>query len=423
MKLRTWTASIAALVLSAAPVFAVESNVQWSDSLVTPASCDDSCCDPGCECGDPCDCGCEVGPSGLFSGIGSGCLENFTLAGLLGLDDSCIEIGGWTQMGYHDSLEPLATAFGDQLSFNDVPGRLNAQQQWFYMGKTADGSEGFDWGFRGDFLYGTDAHATQSYGNAPKPLYDNAASFDHGIYGWAIPQAYGEIAINDMAIKVGHFFTPAGYEVVNATGNFFYSHTLTHYNSEPFTHTGVLTTYTGFEGMTLYNGWTLGWDTGFTNVNSGSNYIGGFGFDVTDDVTFTYITSYGNLGARDGGNDDSYAHSIVLNVGLTDKLSYIAESDYLRFNNPGGVGPTGAPAVEDDLSLVNYLIYAYNDVVGLGARGEWWKDEGQSHYEVTSGVNIKLLGNLVIRPEVRKDWVPATGFDQDMTACDMILTY
>jgi hypothetical protein len=420
VKLRTWTASIAALVLSTAPVFAVESTTQWSDSLVTPASCDSGCCDPGCcdpvECGDPCDCGCGVGGGGLFSGIGGGCLENFTLAGALGLDDSVIEIGGWTQMGYSDQLEPLSTVRGDGFSFLDTPKDFLLNQQWFYVGKVADGSDGLDFGFRGDFTYGTDAQQTQAFGN-PGNEWDNG--WDHGVYGWAIPQAYGEIAVGDFSAKVGHFFTPLGYEVVPATGNFFYSHALTMFNSEPFTHTGVLTTYTGFEGLTVYTGWSAGWDTGFASANSGSNLISGFTAELGDSVTFTYLNTYGNFGLRSGSpnSDDDYSHSIVMNAGLTDKLSYIFQTDYLRIDNDA------AGVNDDDVGINQYLIYQYNDIVGLGTRMEWWKNDGVSNYELTSGVNVKLLDNLIMRPEVRKDWVPATGFDEGMCACDVILTY
>ena len=108
MKLRTWTASVAALVLSTAPVFAVESTRQWADSLVMPVSCDNNCCDP-VDCGDPC-CGSGVfGSGGLFSGIGNGAVENFSLGALLGLDScSWLEVGGFTQMGYHDQIEPIS---------------------------------------------------------------------------------------------------------------------------------------------------------------------------------------------------------------------------------------------------------------------------------------------------------------------------
>ena len=45
---------------------------------------------------------------------------------------------------------------------------------------------------------------------------------------------------NDWKIKLGHFYTPIGYEVVPANGNFFYTHAYTMQYGEPFTHTGVL---------------------------------------------------------------------------------------------------------------------------------------------------------------------------------------
>ncbi len=429
VKLKTWTAGLAALVLSSAPVFAVE-GTRISDSFLTPASCDD-CCDPGC-C-DPVGCGCGVGAGGLFSGIGGGYVEGFSLASALGLQNSWLEIGGFTQMGYHDQIEPISPQAGppvtpvrtrgDGLSFLDTPGDFLLNQQWFFIGKTADGSNGLDFGFRADAVYGTQARQTQSFGN-PGAQWDNAAAFDHGVYGWAIPQLYAEIAVGDFAAKVGHFFTPLGYEVIPATGNFFYSHALTMFNSEPFTHSGVLTTYTGFEGITLYTGWSAGWDTGFTNANSGSNLISGFSAELLDSVTFTYLNTYGNFGRRSvnqnlalPNSDDDYSHSIVINAGLTDKLSYIFQTDYLRIDNEA------AGYEEEDLGINQYLIYQYNDIVGLGTRMEWWKNDGVSNYALTSGVNVKLLGNLIMRPELRKDWVPATGFDEDMVGCDMILTY
>ena len=66
------------------------------------------------------------------------------------------------------------------------------------------------------------------------------SSLDHGPYGWAMPQAYFEVAYGNWSVKAGHFYTIVGYEVIPATGNFFYSHSLTMFNTEPFTHTGVL---------------------------------------------------------------------------------------------------------------------------------------------------------------------------------------
>jgi len=425
MNLKFWTAGIAVLTLAAAPALAQDLS-QWSyDQQVTPVGCDsccgDDCCDDSCCgddcCGDACGCGCGVAGGGLLSGIGGGAVEGFTLAGALGIDS--IDVGGWTQFGYHDSQTPLSAAYGDSSAFNDVPKDVNLQQQWFYIGKEADGSNGLGLGFRADFIYGTDAQKTQAFGN-PGAGAPNAgtfdAGFDHGIYGWAIPQLYGEVAMGDFSVKIGHFFTLVGYEVVGAPDNFFYSHSLTMFNSEPFTHTGVLSTYSGFEGMTLYGGWTLGWDTGFDNTNQGNSWLGGFSASLSDDVTLTYINTYGNFGAIGATphNDDDYSHSIVADVALTDSVNYVFQTDYKRVKNTGG---------DEDLGINQYLFYSYNDIVSFGSRMEWWRDDQTSHYEYTSGVNVKLLDNLVLRPEFRKDWVPATNFDQNMWACDMILTY
>ncbi len=50
-------------------------------------------------------------------------------------------------------------------------------------------------------------------------------------------------ATTTCGLKVGHFYTIIGYEVVTAPDNFFYTHAYTMQYGEPFTHTGVLATY------------------------------------------------------------------------------------------------------------------------------------------------------------------------------------
>ena len=170
----------------------------------------------------------------------------------------------------HGQQRPAVASLQRPLVFDDVPDHMHLGQQWFYLGRTVDGSGGFDLGGRIDVVYGTDAQKTQAFGNPNAGVRGFGtwdASLDHGEYGWAIPQAYGEFAVGDLGVKIGHFFTPIGYEVVPVTGNFFRSHSYTMFNSEPFTHTGVLGTYTGFDAVTLYGGWTLGWDTGFDQLN------------------------------------------------------------------------------------------------------------------------------------------------------------
>jgi hypothetical protein len=449
--MRTWTVGIAVVALSAAQAVAETPTSEWSyDNYVKGVAFASDCCEPECGCNECCEpeCGCNeccepecgccddaccdeccggnncgcgaAAAAGLFTGCGClSCVEGFTLAGAMGLEDSALQIGGWAEGVYMDNNVPLSQAYNDLLSFDDVPDHFHGGQEWIYAGIAANGDNGLGLGFRIDALYGTDAQKTQSFGNPGAGVRNQGtfdASWDNGEYGWAMPQLYGEVAYGDLGVKVGHFFTPIGYEVIPVTGNFFRSHSYTMYNSEPFTHTGALGTWGFSDALTLYGGWTLGWDTGFDQLNGGNNFLGGFGYELAEDVTFTYLNTYGNFGWRDGGDDNSYSHSCVLVVGLTDNLQYIAQSDMIDTSNPG-------VSEYDTIGLNQYLIYNLNDIVGVGGRMEWWKADGVSFYEATGGVNIKLLSNVILRPEYRQDWAPGINLDEESFLCDVIVTF
>jgi len=204
---------------------------------------------------------------------------------------------------------------------------------------------------------------------------------------------------------------------VTAPDNFFYSHSLTMYNSEPFTHTGALATYSVSDSTSVYAGWTMGWDTGFDRFRGGNSFLGGFSTSLSDDVTFTYISTAGDFGVRNNG----YAHSLVFDVAVTDNLNYILQSDLVQTNSPA-TGPFAAPG--EDVGINQYLIYTVSDTVGVGSRVEWWKRDGNSQYAATFGVNVKLMDNLIIRPEVRHDWALTGGNQTETTlGIDAILTF
>jgi hypothetical protein len=343
---------------------------------------------------------------------------------------SDVTYGGWLSMGYYTDNDPLSFSDNDLLSFWDNPNELNFDQEWFYIEKLAK-SDGCNWGcgYRFDLVYGVDAQKTQAFGNSGFPSaqgYDNG--WDNGKYGWALPQAYLQFVKGDLDIKVGHFFTPLGYEVIPKIGNFFYSHSFTMFNSEPFTHTGVLSTYKANECMTYYAGWSAGWDTGFDQYRDGSNFLGGFTRQLNDSVKYTYLCTAGDLGWR----GDGYSHSNVMDFTLSSKWQYVFQSDLLTTDSNSG-------ATNDALSYGanNYLFYTINDCWKWGTRAEWWKsnqvdNRSTSFYEVTTGLNYKASANLLIRPEVKFNWCPAedrieqtTGgeFENTLFGIDAIYTF
>lgn len=370
----------------------------------TPAVAPEGGCDA---CGSCCDSGC------------GGCSHCCDLGDPWSLWDhmhpcgSSVAVGGWWQFGYHDEQNGL---------FNNHPDRFNLHQGWLYVEKEVDtDSYDWDWGGRFDILYGVDAQDTQAFGNDPGN-WDFQNGFDHGIYGWAIPQLYVDVAYGDLKVTMGHFFTLVGYEVVAAPDNFFYSHAFTQYNSEPFTHTGVLATYSASDDVELYGGWTLGWDTGFDQRNAGNNFLGGFSTPVAEDVTLIYILTAGNFGDR---GRDAYGHSIVFDAQLSDNWNYVFQSDLLSIRSTD----------ENNIGINQYLFYTFNDCLAAGARVEWWKanngfDHGgritnvppgtHSYYEATFGLNIKPQANFVLRPEIRHEWTPFADEEETIFGIDLI---
>lgn len=331
-------------------------------------------------------------------------------------NDYGVEIGGWTQFGYTSESTGM---------FNSNPDRVNLHQGWLFAEKVADGSDGVGFGFRADLMYGTDANDTQAFGNNPGN-WDFANGWDRGAgYGWAMPQFYAEIASGDLSVKLGHFFTLVGYEVVPSTGNFFFSHAMTMYNSEPFTHTGALATYKVSDNVEAYGGWTLGWDTGFDQFGSGSSFLGGAKVTLSDSTSVTYINTIGDMGVR----GDGYSHSVVLDVKITEKLNYVFQTDLVSLDTGAGQN--------DEYGVNQYLFYTVNDCFALGSRLEWWNSDagfdhgGQSlpaggshsYQEVTFGANVKPHANVMIRPEWRYDWFPHANYDQHIFGIDAIFTF
>jgi hypothetical protein len=439
--------SLAVLAACVAPAAAQQSiqtafNYNLADEAAAPAEApkeDAPAADSssGCGCEEPA-CGCEEASCGCEPSCGcdSGCCsgDGCCLFGDCCLGDPCTlkdhvapccdhNFGGWIAAGYYSDQTGLSF-FGPLLDFNDQPDQFNFDQVWMYAEKVAEADAcSADWGYRADIAYGVDAPKFQAFGNGDG-TWDN--TFDNGIYGWAIPQAYGEVAFGDWSVKVGHFWTVEGYEVVPATGNFFYSHSLTFFNSEPFTHTGVLGTYSASDDTTIWAGWTLGWDTGFDQFDGGSNWLGGISTKVSDDVTFIYASSAGNFGLRSAGGE-GYSQSVIGIADLSDKTQYVIESDYTTTN-----GFLADPDFDaSDYGVVNYLFYTLNDCNKLGARMEWWKTntvtgESTSFYELTGGINIHPHANVVVRPEIRYDWSPTDfpgDYNRAIFGIDAVVTF
>ncbi len=362
--------------------------------------------------------------------------------------DSGLKIGGWISAGIFanawGSEDPNGIMDNGPIGYRPV-NEFTADQTWLFIDKKADTScRSFDWGFRFDILFGADAPKTRAFRNS-RFGWDNAwISSDDGVYGTAIPQLYAVVAWNKLSVKLGHFFSPIGYERVPVTENFFYSHSYCHQFGEPQTLTGVLVSYEVTDGLNIHAGWTTAWDTAFDNPGNASLFLGGVEMPIGERIRFTWMVSGGDQGERWGLDwGDLYMNSFVVQLAINDRWTYVFQHDLGLVTNAGAQMPNG-----QWYGINQYLFFKINECWSLGGRFEWfhdddglawlagspawaggtlsgwfpylWRGSAPDFYALSLGLNWKPHANLTIRPEIRYDWAngPFTAGSRPFNAGD-----
>jgi len=334
--------------------------------------------------------------------------DPWTLPQPRALAEHDISVGGWLSGGVYGNQ--YGAPDNGPIGLRDLGDSAAADQLWIFAERKTDAQRrDWDWGGRVDYLFGVDAPDTQCFGDR---------TWDYGWnsgrdYGSAIPQLYGEVAHGDFKVKLGHFYTLIGYEVVQATGNFFYSHSYCHTFGEPFTHTGAVAEYALNEKVSAYGGWVNGWDEGWATKNHGSMFLGGLSLKFSEQASLAWYCTAGTLGDGDAyagaPTGDLYMNSLVLNLKLSERWTYVFEHDLgTNFNIDPRDGENN-----QWYGIVNYLTCKLTDRVSYGGRFEWFQDpqgarvvagDRGSYCALTGGLNWKPRANFTLRPEIRYDW-------------------
>ena len=372
---------------------------------------------------------------------------------------------GWINAGIGGN--DWGSPWNGPITFNDRNWQGQMNQLYLVNEKVLDTEDGgMDWGGRVDLLYGTDYVYTTARGldgNLLNQTVPGQPSWGNRYYGLAIPQLYAEAGYNNHAVKVGHFYTIIGYEVVPAVGNFFYTHAYTMQYGEPFTHTGILDTWKANDQMTVYAGITNGWDnysdpinsipianSGYPGANSNAAFLGGVSFKNSDETqALTITTSSGNEPILGGG--PNFASNLVGNRSvistvytneLNDKWTYVFQNDNgWQFNAGSYALPLASGAGQAGTAqwygINQYMFYNISETLVGGMRLEWFRDNngyrvisGQRNFvagvpqgpgnwaggfqgnfwQATWGLNWKPNRNFIVRPEVRYDWYSPDGY-------------
>jgi len=328
-------------------------------------------------------------------------LTGFNINETASLKDLGINVGGWIDAGVAGNPDSPESRTNGPVTFNNRANEFNAHQLYGLIERAVD-AEGSKWdfGFRADVVYGIDAFYTTQANFDDNLITDSSSR----LYKLAFPQAYATVFApigNGITTKIGHFYTIIGNEVVTAPDNFFFSHAYTMQYGEPFTHTGIVSSYPVNKNISLTGGVVSGWDSFFQEP---ANFLGGATFTTDDEKTslaFSMIT--GDVNKNDEHNRTMY--SVVLSHDITDTLHYKLQHDL-------GIEEKSATADSGKWYGVNqYLTYDINDKLGAGVRAEWFRDEdgfrvngNKAHFlAATVGLNYKPISWLTLRPEVRYD--------------------
>ncbi len=354
----------------------------------------------------------SIGMSGAQAAMktpqSNGLLNSFIMPKVF--KDNGIEIGGWMNGGA--TLNPGHSQFGynGPVTFGDRANQAQFNQfNLFLKRDVVNAGKSWDLGFRADFMFGTDAIFTQAYGNPNADVNTGVALTNRGDwdlnilntgrnYGVALPQAFVEIyapIANGLTIKVGHFYTPIGYESVPAPNNFFYSHAYTMQYGEPFTHTGVLTNYNVDKNIAFMSGaitgsGTGGWDGNFNRQMSNWGGIGGVTYTTDDKRSSLNVAGTGShASARNNAFWGMY--SVVAKHMITPKTHLILQHDHgyadnIHFSDGG----------QRQAQWYGINTHLYQDVLhdlSIGVRGEWFRD--RDGFRVSSPGRVSAATNAI----------------------------
>ncbi len=299
----------------------------------------------------------------------------------------------------------------------------------------------YDFGFKVQAMYGTDARFTHFLGELDYIINDRS-QLD-------VVEAWGIVHLpwlfsGGIDVKAGQYVTLEGAEVIDPTGDFLYSHSYIFNFGIPFKHTGVMTVSHVDPMVDIYAGVDTGVNTTFGNHhgdnNTGAAFHGGIGLNFLDgNLTILATTHIGpenpdipaNQALFNPNSALRYLNDLTAIWKVNDALSLVTDLNYIRDDGFKAEG----------YGIAQYAIYTVNDWLKLVGRVEVWRDNNNffvaaypgnfdfvnfehgflntavfapaptTYFEITGGLNIAppipqgtpLLKSITFRPEVRYD--------------------
>jgi hypothetical protein len=362
--------------------------------------------------------------------------------------------------------------------FTDKPNTVLLNQLLLTANKPLDPkATDFDWGFKLQGMYGSDARYTQFLGelNRVNPNDRNQLDVVEANVLFHLPVLFE----GGVDVKAGQYSTPIGYETIDPSTNLFYSHSYIFNFGIPLKHTGILTTSHVNSMLDVYLGVDTGVNTTFGPLgdnNGAVAFLGGVNLTLMDgNLTVLALSHIGPENATRalspaGFNANGYfryLNDIVITYKATTNLTFVTELNWIR-DDFDGIFTAGKPTTANAFGLAQYVSYALSDTLTLNGRAELYRDDNNFFVEsfqangsfvqaeqgftagigtspgktttygaLTAGVTYKppglppVISGLLIRPEIRWDTdlggTKAFNGHQDNSqvtiASDVVLTF
>ncbi len=327
------------------------------DMAAACESCDDGCCSRW-------PCGCLLEDLGEAHSLSDRCF--FSSRG--------IKAGGYVAQSFVWNPYQPNDRFNGPLTWTDRANDYQLNEIYFYAGKAADNEGcGTALGWRVDTLYGTNYRWDTSAGF--ESSWDN-----NQFYGLAVPALYGELAYNDLNIKVGRFISPVGYHTVGQGNNFFSFIPYMYQYGQPFTHTGIWANYKASDDLVIGGGITHGWDN---SDNTGNPHAGGLlnaTYTIDEQRALAWVGVFGPEPNFTGVNPSSYnglgytnrfLQTLVYTNKLSDDELLVLESDFGTQSDAVAAGRSAKW-----YSFAAWYYWNMTCRCQWGAGYEWFRDQG-----------------------------------------------
>ena len=235
------------------------------------------------------------------------------------------------------SIAPERPADGENFGqlFTDHANQFQLDQVLLTLARPTDPkATGYDFGFKFQALYGSDARYAQFTGELNSTF---ATRYQLAFVEANVDAHLPWLTAGGIDAKLGQFASPLGYETIDPSGSPFYSHSYIFNFGVPFVQAGLLTVTHATPTVDVYLGVDRGENTSFGAADNNSSAAATFGFALNllgGNLTLQALSHVGPENPSrtvPGANANyRYLNDLVVTYKATPKLSFTTELNLAR---------------------------------------------------------------------------------------------